>query len=1141
MQSEVEATITRQTPEEFIKEWDGVVGSERSNAQIFVNDLCEMLGLDKPKKAIQNHSENAYVFERYLKEHDAEAKASNRFIDCYRRGCFVLEAKSVQINRESQGAQIALKGAHAQAQNYARSLPASEGRPPFLIIVDVGNCIELYSEFSMTGGNYQPFPYPGKNRIRIKDLAQKDIRDLLRQIWLDPLSLDPTKISAKVTRQISIELAELAKSLEKDGHDSHAVAGFLTRCLFTLFAEDVELIPKDSFTNLLESLIDTPNDFPDLIAELWQKMNTGGKSLAIRQNLLRFNGKFFHDPTVLPLRKDQIALLLNAARHKWDQVEPAIFGTLLERALDPKERHKLGAHFTPRSYVERLVLPTVISPLRQEWENVQIAALQLQKDGKQKEAESSVRAFHHHLLQIRVLDPACGSGNFLYVAMEHLKRLEGEVLRQLDDLGTSMSFQTEGLTVDPHQFLGIELNPRAAAIAEMVLWIGYLQWHFKTHGNAHPPEPVLRDFRNIECRDAVLTWDERIPALDEDGNHKTRWDGVTMKRHPATGKEIPDESARLPVWNYINPRKASWPDADFIVGNPPFIGNKKMRVALGDGYTEALRTAWSSVPDTSDLVMYWWNEAANCVREGKTRQFGLITTNSITMAFNRQIIATELSAVPPLGLTYAIPDHPWVDNADGAAVRIAMTVGAKGHQLGLLETVASEFETDSEEIGVVLERKNGTILPDLKIGPDVAGSEALQANKSMSFMGVILVGQGFIVSPEDKNIFEADCLRIYMNGRDLVRKSRGCFVIDFFGLSKEEAMQRFPAAYQRVLDTVKPSRDQVNRAAHREEWWLFGEKRPAMRKALSGLSRYIGTTETAKHRTFMFIDGAVLPDQKIRVVASDDAYILGVLSSFTHVQWSLAAGGWMGVGNDPVYNNTRCFEPFPFPAASDEQISKIRHLAEQLDSHRKSRQNLHPDLIITDLYNVLEQLNSGMALTDSEKVIYENGLVSVLKTLHDELDIAVCEAYGWHDLVSLLITDKPSCQLLVLERLVALNRERQKEEAQGLVRWIRPEHQCHSTITHQVEIATSEATRVDDGAGLAVAKSKARATWPSEIPAQVAAIAKVLADAPGPLTESDIADHFTGRGPWKKRLPELLETLVALSRARLESGHYYAN
>src|SRR5690606_33458382 len=349
--------------------------------------------------------------------------------------------------------------------------------------------------------------------------------------------------------------------------------------------------------------------------------------------------------------------------------EPAIFGTLLERALDPRERHKLGAHYTPRAYVERLVLPTVIEPLREDWANARTAALTLLAEDKPKDAQEEIRRSQRQLCSARVLDPACGSGNFLYVTLEHLKRLEGEVLNQLADLGDTQSLlDLSGLTVDPHQFLGIEINPRAAALAELVLWIGYLQWHFRTRGHVMPPQPVLKDFHNIECRDAVLAYDRLELVRDEHGVPVTRWDGRTTKPHPVTGEQVPDEAARVPLERYVNPRKAEWPEPDYIVGNPPFVGNKRMRAALGDGYVEALRTSWPELSEAADLVMFWWHHAATLVGAESVRRFGLITTNSLRQAFNRRVVEAHLkNDEVPVSLVFAVPDHPWVDTADGAA------------------------------------------------------------------------------------------------------------------------------------------------------------------------------------------------------------------------------------------------------------------------------------------------------------------------------------------------------------------------------------------------------------------------------------------------------------------------------------------
>jgi hypothetical protein len=392
-----------------------------------------------------------------------------------------------------------------------------------------------------------PFPDVRSHRIGLEDLRDQDIRARLRKVWLDPLALDPTRHSARVTREVADRLAKLARSLE-GSHASETVAAFLMRSLFTMFAEDVGLLPRDSFKRLLHECEATPEAFVPLVGGLWQDMNRGTAfSATIRARVLRFNGGLFADATVLALDGDQIRLLREAAHADWRHVEPAIFGTPLERALDPRERHALGAHYTPRAYVERLVLPTVIEPLRANWQNAQAAAALLDARGKHKDAIDTVRAFHRQLCQVKVLDPACGSGNFLYVTLEHMKRLEGEVLATLEALGETQGLlQLEGISVDPHQFLGLELNPRAARIAEAVLWIGYLQWHYRTFGNVTPPEPVLRDFRNIECRDAVLAWDRIELVTDAYGVPITRWDGITVKTHPVTAPNSPPPPLRSP-------------------------------------------------------------------------------------------------------------------------------------------------------------------------------------------------------------------------------------------------------------------------------------------------------------------------------------------------------------------------------------------------------------------------------------------------------------------------------------------------------------------------------------------------------------------------------------------------------------------
>jgi len=1138
----------------FIERWSKAGGSERANYQLFLTELCALLGLPTPDPASGDNRDNAYVFERRVVMREPDGSPRDRYIDLYRRGAFVLEAKQSGKALDTSGWDSAMVAAHKQADQYVRALPADEGRPPFIVVVDVGRNIELYAEFSRSGGNYTAFPDPKHFRIRLADLRRPDIRERLSTLWLDPMRLDPSRESARVTRQIADQLAALAKSLEAGGHGAEDVASFLMRALFTMFAEDVGLLPERGFTQLLERLHGKPANFAPMLESLWQSMNTGGFSPILEDKVLRFNGGLFADSRAIALDRDQLELLLKASRADWRYVEPAIFGTLLERALDPRERHKLGAHYTPRAYVERLVLPTIVEPLRAEWGEVQVAALAYEKQGKRKDAIEEVRRFHRQLCELRVLDPACGSGNFLYVTLEHLKRLEGEVLNLLHDLGESQGLlDLQGITVGPNQFLGLEINPRAARIAELVLWIGYLQWHFRTHGSINPPEPVLRDLKNIENRDALIAVGGTRVLTGDDGKPLTRWDGVSYKPSPITGEPVPDEAFQVEQLCYLEPRQAAWPAADYIVGNPPFIGAATMRRALGDGYVDAVRGTWKAVPESADFVMYWWHIAGEAVRSGAARRFGFITTNSLRQTFNRRVVQAQLEAKPPLSLAFAIPDHPWVDAADGAAVRIAMTVGAAGEGEGCLLSVRDECETDGDERNVTLVESRGSLHADLRIGANLSASVPMLANSRIANRGVQILASGFIVSPEEAERLDPQKqLSVpYRNGKDITDRPRGVMALDPYPMSELELRTRAPDVFQWLLTRAKPERDLNPRATYRDNWWLFGENQPLMRDSIRQLERFIVTAITARHRMFQFLPREVMPDQALLVVASDDALVLGVLSSRVHVGWALAAGGRLGVGNDPRYNKTRCFDTFPFPAPTPAQADSIRQLAEQIDAHRKRQQAAHAGLTLTGMYNVLEKLRSGEPLGAKDKALHEQGLVSVLRTLHDELDHAVFAAYGWADLAGQLVglpgattplPDKPDAQAAaeeeLLTRLVALNAARAAEETQGQVRWLRPAYQHPGSAApgQQAAIETPDDTRPEPAAATAGKSTAAtgKAAWPKTMREQIAAVLASL--HPAPLAAAAVAATFK-RSPMAS-VQAVLDALEDLGRVQQDAGLY---
>lgn len=964
-------------------------------------------------------------------------------------------------------------------------------------------------------------------------LSDPEVRETLRLAWIDPKALDPARRTARVTREIAEKLGRLAQSLEKSGHTAEAVATFLMRALFTMFAEDVELLPKDSFINLLKSLLGHTQQFVPMVEELWGRMKTGGFSTVLREKIVRFNGGLFENATALPVTEDQFDLLIEASKADWRDAEPAIFGTLLERALDPIERHKLGAHYTPRAYVERLVVPTIVEPLRAEWDAVKAAAVTLDRQGKQKEAAAEVQRFHRRLCEIRILDPACGSGNFLYVTLEHLKRLEGEVLNALDRLGHEQAaLEMAGFTVDPHQLLGLEVNPRAAAIAELVLWIGYLQWHFRTRGRVTPPEPIIKNFHNIECRDAVLAWDRTEPVLDDHGKPVTRWDGRTMKKHPVTCEDVPDETVRVPFVHYMNPRPAEWPQADFIVGNPPYLGARTNRLALGNEYLEALRGTYPDVPENCDYVMYWWHRAALCVAAGKTNRFGLITTKSISQAFCRKLLEHHLDGTPPISFCFVIPNHPWVDASDGAAVRVALTTCGTGRAVGLLQKVIAEREGENGETTVELASFTGKIYANLTVGVDVLSAAELEANSEMSCVGYQLSGQGFVVSPNEAKALGfgripelATRIKPLISGSDITRSPRGDMAIDLFSLDIADVQARFPKVFQWIYDRVKPEREQNNEPRFRTNWWIYSRTRPEFRSAIDGLKRIIATSLTAKHRTFAFFPANTICDSTTVMFAFDDAYFLGLLSSRIHVIWALANGGHLGVGDDPRYNKKRCFETFPFPSATETQQTRIRELGEALDAHRKRQRVQRPGLTLTDMYNVLEKLRAGTALSAKEQVAHEEGLVSVLRQLHDDLDAAVAAAYG----LPITATDDE-----ILTILCKLNAERAAEERSGLVRWLRPSFQHPGAITTQATMGTADI----ETAAPAKVRAAGKLPWPKTLAEQAQAVRAVLATV-GPADATTIAIQF--KSARVHRISELLDTLTSLGQARaLKDRRYVA-
>lgn len=1120
-------TVVKSTLSSFVSRWSQLEGGqERSNYSLFLTELCDVLDVPHPDPAGSSQEYNDYVFERRLERRLDDGTVETKRIDLYKRDCFILEAKQSRL-RGGKKALVARQGdlfapsveaapsvvadafdsvmtsARRQAEGYAAMLPADHSYPPFVVTCDVGRTIELFADFSGHGRFYQQFPDANGFRISLDDLKNEGLRERLRAVWTDPWSLDPAKQSAKVTRAIAGDLASLSKALEGRGFEPKQVALFLMRCLFTMFVEDAALIRTGSFTAILDTCLGDPRRFPSEIADLWRRMDTGDYSPAIGEKLLRFNGKLFKQATALPLRRDEIQMLRDASRADWRELEPAIFGTLFEQALDPDERRKLGAHYTPRAYVERLVEATIIEPLMQDWVNAQNAALRELRGGSQSAALGEYVGFLARLSAVRVLDPACGTGNFLYVALRRMKQLEGEVLRQIADLGgPSAVDDVANLTVKPEQFFGLELNERAVQIAELVLWIGYLQWHLKTR-TSPPREPVLGSSDHVRSGNAVLTWDD-YPVQ-----------GI---RRDATGKQVVVGGREAYI--YPNARQPDWPAADFIVGNPPFVGGKDLRGRLDEGEAEALWGAHPGINPSADFVMYWWDRAADLLhtQEGRRlRRFGFVTTNSITQVFQRRVVEQRLSGEPPVSIVMAIPDHPWTRTSkDAAAVRIAMTVVEAGTRDGTLRRVVSESDLDSDEPKIAMSRVRGRINADLTVGTDVTKAKPLLANADVSSPGVKLHGDGFIVTREKATQLGLGTvpgldahIREYRNGKDLTARPRDVMVIDLFGLTEVEVRQRFGAVYEHLLARVKPERQKNSRPSYRNNWWVFGEPRSALRPALRHLDRYIATVETSKHRTFQFLPVNVLPDNMLVAIASNEAFHLGVLSSKAHVVWAMRSGGWLGIGNDPRYSKSRCFDPFPFPATSQSSNDEIADLAEELDRLRKQVLSENSDIALTALYNAIEAARSGNPPSPRNNDIQSRGRILTLKELHDRIDVAVVRAYGWS-----VDADESS----ILASLVDLNAQRATEERNGLVRWLRPDYQSQK----QAPLLRG-AERIE---ALPMATTPARRpTLPDDVREQVATVIAALPSSSTSFTFADISRQFRPRE--KATINQVLAALAA--------------
>jgi hypothetical protein len=915
----------------FVEKWERNRLNENAAAKEHFGDLCRLLGQPTPNEA--DPLGTFYRFEKPLTKVGGRAG----FADVWHQDRFAWEYKS-------KGKYPDLMAAYRQLLLYKEDLD----NPPILAACDIAN-YEVHIAFTGYKTRVERFTNDQIRTLRV--------RDLLHLILTDPEQLRPAERAETVTEEAAARFATVAQFLERRGFHPSRIAPFFMKLVFAFFAEDMRLLPGDLMTKHLEASIFNPAEFPARMRALFQTMHTGGYfGLA---KVPRFNGGLFADDDVLPLTVDEIQYLAAAAKLDWREVEPSIFGTLFERSLDPQKRGQIGAHYTSERDIQLIVEPVLMAPLRREWAEVKAAAEALRpvweasngaaRQRLQNRMEGPLFDFLDRLAQVRVLDPAAGSGNFLYVALKALKDLEKEVLIYATGVGLT---QPE-LAVSPAQLYGIEKNPFAAELAQVAIWIGYLQWK---HANGLPDlhEPILQTLDTIQCRDAVLDFD-------------------------AQGQPI----------------EPTWPAADVIVGNPPFLGGKRLRMELGDKYVDDMFVPYNGrVPREADLVCYWFERSRTLIEQGRVRRVGLLATNSIRQQQNRHVLS-QIKSTGEIFMAWS--DRPWI--LDGAAVRVSI-IG---------------FDMGEEPSCTLNGLPTQAINPDLTGDLNLTGARRLYENFNIAYMGDTLLGPFDIDNDTAQNMLAVrgnlngrhnrDVVRPWYNGLDITRRPRNMWVIDFGVDMPEEEAALYEAPFEYVRRLVKPIRDTARYEKERKYWWIHRRPAPDMRSALNGLSRYIATVIVAKHRLFSWVPVSVLADHRLFVFARDDDYCFGVLHSKLHETWSLKTGSTLE--DRPSYSSITCFETFPFPwppghePHDDPRVTSIATAARDLVTVRDAwlAGSGDPDLLLekrtlTTLYNIRPDW---------------------LDEAHWQLDTAVLDAYGWpHDL-----SDEE-----ILARLLALNLER---------------------------------------------------------------------------------------------------------------------
>ena len=895
-------------PDVFITKWKNVDFGEKQASQEMFLDICALVGHPTP---VEYGDKDAFTFEKWV---------PGGFADAYLEGCFGWEFK---------GSDDDLAAALNQLLRYQVHL-----KTPPLLIVSSFRTIRIQTNF--------PGMETVRHEIPVAELNQPAQLRKLQWAFFSPAEFRPNRTVDAVTKETADLFQAIVVDMEQHTADSERLARYLNQIVFCLYAEDAGLLPGSPFSQVVHQHYRNPPVFDSAIGSLFEQMAGGGMFGATQ--IAHFNGDLFSNATTVELSDTALQRLEEATNRNWRNIEPSIFGTLFERALDASKRAHLGAHYTSADDIMLVVDPVVMAPLRTEWEEVRQEVGNLLVEEDRDAARVRLAAFQQRLFEVEVLDPACGSGNFLYLALRSLLDLEKQVI----DFAAAYDWKDIRPTVKPDQMLGLEVNAYAAELARTALWIGYIQWH-QNNGFPYDHSPVLTPLVSIRRTDAILA------------------DGDT-----------------------VNPREAEWPSAEFIIGNPPFLGSKLLRTNLGDDYVDAMFDVYKGrVPAEADVVCYWFEKARAMVADKKAGRAGLLATQGIRGGANRKVLQ-HIKESGDIFLAWS--DQPWI--LDGAAVHTSI--------VGFDDGSESSRELDGDTVA--------SINANLTEGVDLTTAVRLNENLGIAFMGDTKGGpfdipgplaQKMLESPNPHGKSNAEVISRWVNGRDVINRNREMWIIDFAQMSLEQAAL-YEAPFEYVNVHVRPTRVASKRPLYAANWWLHMEARPGLRESLKSSSRFIATPRVSKHRLFVWIQKETLPDSALIAIARDDDYTFGVLHSSIHELWARASGTQLReVESGFRYTPTTCFETFPFPQPTGEQRAAIAEAVRQLNELREGW--LNPE-------GAAESELKKRTLTN----LY-NARPTWLQLAHEQLDKAVFDAYGWPDDLA-----DPE----ILERLLALNLER---------------------------------------------------------------------------------------------------------------------